>query len=89
MIGVSSGEDIILIVQNRDEKRVRVSTTTETPFRHLFEKYRMHAAEKGWIDEKTKLKFFFDDTLLDENDTPSAFDCQADDIIDVTGYAPE
>ena len=77
------GDEIVLVVQNKEQKRVRVRTTTHAPFQSLFEKYRSHAEGQGWIERGARLTFLLDDEPIEVTETPASLDCQMDDIIDV------
>lgn len=52
-------------------------------FESLFERYCKHALEKGWANEKDKIKFYFDGERIQTTDAPEDLGCENEDTIDV------
>lgn len=78
-----ASNSIILVCQDRKKNSTKVRIQPSESFESLFERYAKYAFEKGWANEKDKIKYYFDGEQIQTTDVPHDLGCENQDTIDV------
>lgn len=67
--------------QSQEPLKLRIGTNA--PLERLFAGFRKHAVAKGWVQQDTALRFFFDGDLLHAHSTAADADLENDMVVEV------
>ena len=74
----------MLKLRDKGGHETKVRIAPDEAFKRMFDGYKKHAVDQGWVTDAIELKYVFDGNKVSPESTPEEVDAEDDCVIDVS-----